>query len=247
MIASLLNLLGGFGILLFGVKTLSEASQALAGDRLRRIIGRGGSDPLHGFRAGLVASAITQSSSVTTVMMVSFVNSGLMTLLQAASVTLGANVGATVIGWLLAFRLQHLALALVGAGALITLFSRREPVKFSGELGLGLGLLFIGLGWLESGFAPLQGDNGLTHFCAALGSANLASLLLTVLVGVAVTVVVPSAGGMIGVTMALGTVGLITFDAAAALVLGENVGTTIVTQRASGLHEAAASRGFTPW
>jgi len=100
-------------------------------------------------------------------------------------------------------------------------------------LGLGLGLLFIGLGWLESGFAPLQGDNGVTHFCAALGSANVASLLLTVLVGVAVTMVVPSAGGMIGVTMALGTVGLITFDAAAALVLGENVGTTIVTQRAA--------------
>src|SRR5262245_13042103 len=106
-----LDLLGGVGLLLFGIKTMSEASQALAGDRLRRLIGRSGEDRLHGLAAGVLVSAISQSSSVTTVMVVSFVNAGLMPLWQAASVTLGANVGATVTGWLLALRLQRSAVA----------------------------------------------------------------------------------------------------------------------------------------
>jgi phosphate:Na+ symporter len=228
-----LNLIGGFGLLLFGIKTMSEALQALAGDRLRRIIGRVGDRPFDALRAGLLVSAISQSSAATTVMVVSFVNAGLMTLWQAASVTLGANVGATVTGWLLVLRLQHSALALVGVGALLTLFARREKRKFVGELALGVGLLFVGLAWLESGFAPLRDDGAVGAFLAHFGGGGFLTLLLTVLAGTVVTVFVQSAGAMIGVTMAMATVGLIGFAAAAALVLGANVGTTMAAQRAA--------------
>lgn len=227
------DLLGGFGLLLFGIKTMSEALQALAGGRLRRIIGRARGGALQGVGAGVLVSAISQSSSATTVMVVSFVNAGLMTLWQAASVTLGANVGSTVTGWLLAIRLEHSALALVGLGALITLFTRRDSVKFSGELALGVGLLFVGLGWVEGGCAALRHDGTAVTYLMQLGSGGIVNLLLTVLLGVAVTVLAQSAGAMIGVTMALATVGLISFDAAAALVLGENVGTTMTAQRAA--------------
>jgi phosphate:Na+ symporter len=228
-----LLVLGGFGLLLLGLKTMSESAQALAGDRLRRIIGRVGSDRLHGFGAGVVVSALSQSSSVTTVMVVSFVNAGLMGLWQAASVTLGANVGATVTGWLLALRMQRLPLVLVGIGAPVTILAHRDRLRSAGELALGLGLLFVGLNWLETGLAPLRTDPVVVDSLASLGGDGLVRRVSTVLVGIAMTVVVPSTAAMIAVTMALGTVGLLTFDAAAGLVLGENVGATMSALRAA--------------
>lgn len=227
-----LTALGGFGLLLFGIKTMSEALQALAGDRLRRIISRVGDHPLRGVGAGALVSAIGQSSSVTAVMVVSFVNAGLMRLGQAASVTVGADVGATVTGWLLALRLQQSALALVGIGALVTLFAHRDRVKFSGELALGIGLLFVGLGWLEAGVAPLRNGSTVAGPFAQLGAGPL-NLLLAVAVGVVATVLVQSSIAMIGVIMALATVGLVSFRAAAALVVGANVGRTVTAQRAA--------------
>lgn len=233
MILVWLNVIGGLGLLLFGIKTMSEAAQALAGDRLRRLIGQVGDRPREGFRAGVVVSAITQSSSVTAVMVISFVNAGLMTLVQAASVILGANVGATVWSWLLALRLQHSALAFVGVGALLALFARRDRVKSSGELALGVGLLFVGLAWLEAGFAPLQADSFVVRTLAHLGANGTLNLVVSVAIGIAATVFVQSSAATIGVTMALATVGLVSFPAAAALVVGENVGSTMAAQRAA--------------
>lgn len=225
-----LALLGGLGLVPFGIKTMSESLQALAGDRLRRRIGQVGERPLAAVSAGVVVSAVSQSASLTTVMAMSFVNAGLMTLWQAASVTIGANVGATIKAWLLALRLHEAALALVGVGALVTLFARSDRAKFSGELALGIGLLFVGLAWLESGLAGLRGG-WVAAYLAHLGAADLATLVLTVLIGVAVTVFVQSAGVMIALIMALGSVGLVSFAGAAALVLGSNVGNAIGTQR----------------
>lgn len=232
MTSAWLTLLGGFGLLPFGIKTMSEALQALSGDRLRRMIGRVSDNPLHALAAGLLVSAISQSASLTTVMVVSFVNAGLMTLWQAASVILGANVGATVAAWLLALRLHETALALVGIGALTTLFGRSDDTKFSGELALGVGLVFVALGWLETGLMALR-DSALATYLAHLGNRDPFTLVLTVVIGLAATVFVQSSSTMIGVTMALATVGLISFDAAAALVIGANVGSTMTTQRAA--------------
>jgi len=228
-----LNLIGGFGLLLFGIKTMSEALQALAGDWLRRIIGGVGEKWRDAVAAGALVSAISVSSSATTVMVVSFVNAGLMTLEQAAGVILGANVGATVGSWLLALRLQLSALALVGGGALLNLFARRELFKLTGELALGAGLLFVGLSWLEAGFAPLRADSPLAQALAHLGADGFGGILLAVLIGVAVTAFVLSSGAMVGVTMALATVGLVSFTAAAALVIGVNIGGTMAAQRAA--------------
>ncbi len=233
MSAVFLTLLGGFGLLLFGIKTMSEALQTLVGDRLRSWIGRARSGALQGFAAGVAVSAVSQSSSATTVMLVRSVNAGLMTLRQAASVTLGANVGATAVGWLLALRLQQSAVALIGLGAVATLFARRDALKYSGELALGVGFLFVGLGWLESGCAALQHDGTAVHYLGLLGSGGVANLVLTVLLGAALTVFVQSATALVALTMAVATVGLISFAAAAALVLGANLGATMTAQRAA--------------
>jgi len=237
-----LNAIAGFGLLLFGIKVMSEALQALAGDRLRRIIGRVGEQLWDGVGAGVRVSAIAQSSTVTTVMAVSFVNAGLMTLWQAACVILGANIGGTVGVWLLALRLQHSALALIGAGALATLFARRDQIKFSGELALGGGLLFLGLSWLEAGFAPLGPDGLVAGALAELGHGGLANLLVGVALGVVATALVRSSVAVIGVTMALGSVGLLSFAAAAALVVGANVGATVATYRAAAALTADSRR-----
>lgn len=225
--------LAGLGLLLFGLKTVSEAVQALAGDRLRRIIGGVGDDRMDGFTAGVLVSALTQSSSVTTIMMVSFVNAGLMTLWQAASVTLGANVGATVTGWVLALELHRIAMALIGVGALVTLRANREVLRFSGQVALGLGLLFVGLGWIESGAGPLRADVTITSTLSIMGGDTIAHLLLTMALALIATVVIQSSAAMIGLIIAAGSGGLIDFDCAAALVLGVNVGATVSTLRAA--------------
>jgi phosphate:Na+ symporter len=233
MSAGWLSLLGGFGLLLFGIKMMSESLQVLAEDRLRRIISRVSDRPLHGIGAGVLVSAISQSSSLTTVMAVSFVNAGLMTMWQAAAVTLGANIGATVTAWVLALQLREIAVALVGIGALFSLFGSEDRSKFSGELALGFGLLFVGLEWLEVGCGVFRNAPSAVAYFAQLGAGTPLMLVCTVLLGVATTVLIPSSGAMIGVTIALATVGLIGFDGAAALVLGENVGSTMATQRAA--------------
>ncbi|MGH7291735.1 MAG: Na/Pi symporter, partial [Myxococcota bacterium] len=227
-----LNLLGGLGVLLYGMRMTSGAVQALAGDRLRQTIGRISERRLDALGTGLLVSLIVQSSAITTVMVVSFVNAGLMTLVQGASVILGANVGGTVTVWLLALRLQQIVPLLLGAGALLTLFARRETVKFSGELGFGLGLMFFALGLLEAGFAMLLLDPVIAPGALHLG-ADRWHVLLAAVLGALLTTVVRSASGMVGVTMAAATVGLIDFAGGAALVLGANVGTTISAQLAA--------------
>ena len=227
-----LNLLGGLGVLLYGMRTTSEAVQALAGERLRETIGRISERRLDALGTGLLVSLIVQSSALTTVMVVSFVNAGLMTLVQGASVILGANVGGTVTVWLLALRLQQIIPLLLGAGALLNLFAQREPVKFSGELAFGVGLMFFALGLLESGFAMLLLDPAIAHGALRLGTDHW-HVVLTALLGALLTTLVRSASAMVGVTMAAATVGLIDFAGGAALVLGANVGTTISAQLAA--------------
>jgi phosphate:Na+ symporter len=222
---ALINLVGGLGMLLFGLKTLSEAQQILAGDRLRRLVGQSAASRRAAVGTGVLASAITLSSAVTAVMVISFINAGLMATSHAAGIILGANLGATVGVWLLALRLGSAALVLFGLGAWLNLYAHRESVKFSGELAMGAGLMFTGLALLEQGFAPWHG--------ALLGTleAGYAALLLVALAGAAATVLLRSAGAMVAVTIALGAAGVIDFSAAAALVVGANVGGAVNAQR----------------
>lgn len=227
------NLIGGLGIFLFGMKNMSEALQALAGERLRRVIGVITDNRVLGVGTGLLVTMIVQSSSVTTVMVVSFINAGLMTLMQGASVILGANIGTTITGWILVLKLHKSALPVLGVGVFTHMFARRESVRFVGQLAMGFGMIFFGLRLMEMGFAPLKDLPEFTKLMAAFGGATFRDLLLSVLVGTTLTVAVQSSSVMLGVTIAMASVGLLTFEGAAALVLGENIGTTITAQLAA--------------
>ena len=227
------NLIGGLGIFIFGMKAMSEALQVLAGDRMRRIINAATNNRFVGVGTGLLVTMIVQSSSVTTVMVVSFVNAGLMTLFQAASVILGANVGTTITGWILVLQLHKSALPILGLGAFVHLLAKRESLKFFGQFAMGFGMVFFGLTLMQSGFAPLKEDPELAHFVTQFGAEGIANLLLTVLIGAVLTILLQSSSAALGITIAMATVGLVDFKGAAALILGGNIGTTITAQLAA--------------
>lgn len=227
------NLIGGLGIFLYGMKAMSEGLQALAGDRLRRIISSVTDNRFLGVGTGLLVTLIVQSSSVTTVMVVSFVNAGLMTLLQAASVILGANIGTTITGWILVLKLHKQALPILGIGAFLHLFTKRDQMRSFGQMAMGFGMVFFGLKLMESGFSPMRELPEFTELMHRFGADSYGRLLMTIAVGTGLTILVQSSSVMLGITIALATVGLIDFPAAAALVLGENIGTTITAQLAA--------------
>lgn len=234
MISDLIfNLVGGLGLFLFGMRSMSEALQVIAGDRLRRGIGVVTRNRVFGLGTGLVTTLIVQSSSVTTVMVVSFVNAGLMDLAQAASVILGANIGTTITGWILVLQLHKSALLFLGAGVFLQFFSRNETVRFSGQFAAGFGMVFFGLHLMKTGFAPLKDLPEFTAWMSQFGGETFAGLLFSVATGAILTVLVQSSSAMLGITIALASVGLISFEGAAALVLGENIGTTVTAQIAA--------------
>ncbi len=227
------NLIGGLGLFLFGMRAMSEALQVIAGDRLRRAIGAATRNRFFGLGTGLVATLIVQSSSVTTVMVVSFVNAGLMNLTQAAPVVLGANIGTTITGWILVLRLHNSALLFIGIGVFLQFFSRRESLRFAGQFAAGFGMVFFGLSLMKTGFAPLKDLPEFVEWMTRFGGETMIGLILTVISGAVLTVLVQSSSVMLGITIAMATVGLLSFQGAAALVLGENIGTTVTAQLAA--------------
>ncbi|MCK4536627.1 MAG: Na/Pi symporter, partial [Desulfuromonadales bacterium] len=146
------GLVGGLGLFLFGMKTMSEGLQKVAGNRMRKILAALTSNRLVGALVGLGVTAIVQSSSATTVMVVGFVNAGLMSLVQAIGVVLGANVGTTVTAQLIAFKVTKFALPAIGLGAGLYMFSRKKRWSYIGEIVLGFGLLFYGLKTMKDAF-----------------------------------------------------------------------------------------------
>lgn len=225
--------LGGLGLFLYGIKLMSEGLQVLAGDRLRRIISAVTDNRVLGVGTGLMVTMIVQSSSVTTVMVVSFVNAGVMQLSQAASVILGANIGTTITGWILVLKVHKYALPILGLGTFTHLFGRSDKLRYIGQLAMGFGLIFFGLSLMKDGFAPLKDYPGFTDLMHQFGASSYWRLVISIAVGAGLTMVVQSSSAMLGVTIALATVGLIDFEGAAALILGENIGTTITAQLAA--------------
>lgn len=227
------SLIGGLGLFLFGMRAMSEALQVIAGDRLRRAIGAATRNRMFGVSTGLVTTMIVQSSSVTTVMVVSFVNAGLMDVAQAASVILGANIGTTITGWILVLELHHSALLFLGLGVFLNFFARSETLRFTGQFASGFGMVFYGLSLMKGGFEPLRELPQFAAWMTRFGAETTVELVFTVLTGTALTMLVQSSSAMLGITIALATVGLLSFDGAVGLVLGENIGTTVTAQIAA--------------
>jgi phosphate:Na+ symporter len=223
------GLLGGLGLFLYGMKIMSEGLQKVAGDRMRKILAALTTNRLVGTLVGLAVTAIIQSSSATTVMVVGFVNAGLMSLMQAIGVVLGANIGTTITGQLIAFKITKYALPAIGIGAGLRLFASKKSNLYFGEVLLGFGMLFFGLTIMKDAFDPIKGSEEFRNFFLMIGDRHL----LGVLIGLIITMVVQSSSATMGITMALASSGMLTYEAAVALILGENIGTTITANLAA--------------
>ncbi len=235
------GLLGGLGMFLFGMKIMSEGLQKIAGNKMRKILAALTNNRFIGALVGVAVTAIIQSSSATTVMVVGFVNTGLLTLIQAIGVVLGANVGTTITAQLIAFNVGQFALPAVGLGAGLKLFSKNKKYAYIGEIILGFGLLFLGLAALKHAFIPLKTSVEFQQLFLLVGDYRL----LGVLIGALVTIIVQSSSATIGITLVLASSGLLTFEASVALILGENIGSTITTNIAAiGANLAAKRTAF---
>ncbi|MHB1398412.1 MAG: Na/Pi cotransporter family protein [Trichloromonadaceae bacterium] len=223
------GLLGGLGLFLYGMKIMSEGLQKVAGDRMRKILAALTTNRLVGTLVGLAVTAIIQSSSATTVMVVGFVNAGLMSLVQAIGVVLGANIGTTITGQLIAFKITKYALPAIGIGAGLKLFGNKKGNMYFGEVLLGFGMLFFGLTIMKDAFDPIKGSEEFRNFFLLIGDSHL----LGVLIGAVITIIVQSSTATLGITMALASSGLLSYEAAVALILGENIGTTITANLAA--------------
>ena len=218
---------------LFGMKIMSEGLQKVAGKKMRQILAMVSNNRFVGCGVGTIVTSVIQSSSATTVMLVSFVDAGLMTLTQAIGVILGANIGTTVTAQLIAFKITNYALPAIAAGVLLKFFLGRRKWKYVGDVLLGFGLVFFGLATMKAGFAPLKNDPAFIAFFTRFNADNLGGILLCVLAGTVLTMILQSSSATVGITMALAMEGLLSFEASVALILGENIGTTITAQLAS--------------
>lgn len=223
------GLLGGLGLFIYGMMQMGDGLQKAAGDRMRRILEALTSRTWMGVIVGTIVTAVIQSSSATTVMLVSFVNAGLMTLKQAVGVIMGANIGTTMTAQLIAFDLSDLALPAVGLGFIITFFARKKIHKYLGQVVLGFGLLFLGMTVMTDTMRPLRDNPAFVQWIANFGKYPL----LGVLAGVAMTMIIQSSSATIGLLMAAASQGLVGFDAAIPVLFGDNIGTCITAVLAS--------------
>lgn len=226
----IIQTLGGLGLFILGMKMMSDGLQATAGQRIRRILEAISSNRFMGFLTGVGVTGIIQSSSATTVMLVGFVSAGIMSFQQAVGVVIGANVGTTVTGQLIAFNLSDAALPAITVGVILKCFSNKRNYRYIGEIILGFGLLFYGMELMKDSLAPVKSDQEFIQFFTRFNTDSFVNVLLCVFMGTLVTVVIQSSSATIGLTMALATSGLLNYETALALVLGENIGTTITAQ-----------------
>ncbi len=239
----LIQTLGGLGLFILGMKMMTEGLQATAGQRIRSILEALSSNRVLGCATGAGVTAIVQSSSATTVMLIGFVSAGIMSLEQAVGVIIGANVGTTITGQLIAFKLTKAALPAIAMGVGLKYFSRKRNYRHIGDIILGFGLLFYGLTVMKHGLAPIKSDPQFIAFFTTFSTDSIGGILLCVGMGAILTVMVQSSSATVGLTMTLAASGLLTFPTAMALVMGENVGTTITAQLATlGSKNAEAHR-----
>ncbi len=228
-----LTVIGGLGIFLLGMKYLSEGLQSVAGNSLRRMISVVTNNRLMATGIGALVTMFVQSSSITTVMVVGFVNSGFMTLAQGIGVIMGANIGTTITGWILVLKIGKYGLPIVGVAAFVYLFSKRERLRYLAMAAMGLGMVFLGLELMKDGFAVIKVLPEFEAWFEKFDATTYVGVLQCAAVGCILTFIVQSSSATLGITIGLAQIGVIPFETAAALVMGENIGTTITAWLAS--------------
>lgn len=232
-----LKLIGSLGMFLYGMKIMSEGLQKVAGDKLRSILTAMTKNRVMGMLTGVLVTALIQSSSATTVMVVSFVNAGLLSLAQSISVIMGANVGTTVTAWIISIfgfkvSISVFALPLIGL-AIPFIFSGNSKRKSWGEFMVGFAFLFLGLDFLKNAVPDIKSNPEILAFLTEYTNMGYGSVLLFLLIGTILTVIVQSSSATMAITLIMCSKGWISFEIAAAMVLGENIGTTITANMAA--------------
>lgn len=231
------NLLGSLGVFLYGMRVMSDGIHKVAGDKMKNILNYMTKNKFMAVLTGLFITALIQSSSATTVMIVSFVNAGLLTLVQSIGVIMGANIGTTVTTWIVAslgfkFKITAIALPIIGVG-LPLYFSKAKKKKEWAEVLIGFGLLFLGLAFLKDSVPDIKSHPEVMSFVTNLTGRGAISYIMFVLLGTILTVVVQSSSAAMAITVTMLFKGWIDFPTAAMVVLGENIGTTITAFLAS--------------
>lgn len=245
-ILQIFTLLGALGMFLYGMNLMSSGLQKTAGDRLRGFLSAMTSNPFKGVMTGLGVTSIIQSSSATTVMVVSFVNAGLLTLNQAIGVIMGANIGTTVTAWMvswLGFKadISVLAVPLMLLGFLFS-NSKKDNRKNIGELIVGFSLLFLGLSFMKESVPDLRQTPEVLEFVTSWAAHGFGSILLFLAFGTVLTLVLQSSSATMAITLIMLSMGWIPFNMACAMVLGENIGTTITANIAASVGNTQAKR-----
>lgn len=232
-----LKLIGSLGMFLYGMKVMSEGLQKVAGDRLRSILTAMTTNRVTGILTGVLITALIQSSSATTVMVVSFVNAGLLSLAQSITVIMGANVGTTVTAWIISIfgfkvSISSFAIPLVGL-SIPFIFSGNSRRRSWGEFIIGFALLFLGLDFLKNSVPDIQSNPAILSFLTEYTNMGYLSIFLFLFIGTVLTIVVQSSSATMAITLIMCSKGWISFDIAAAMILGENIGTTITANMAA--------------
>ncbi|WP_461613787.1 Na/Pi cotransporter family protein [Clostridium sp. Marseille-QA1073] len=220
---TVINLFGGLGLFLYGMKMMGDGLENAAGDKLKGIFDRITSNPVKGVLTGAIVTAIIQSSSATTVMIVGFVNAGLMNLYQATAVIMGANIGTTITAQLISFQFDALAPAFLAIGAMIVLFTKRKNTKQIGNIILGFGILFLGLELMKNSMSPLANSSFFSELIIKLQGKTILGILL----GVVMTAVIQSSSASTGILVALASTGALPLNVAVPILFGNNIGTCV--------------------
>ncbi|GHG65995.1 hypothetical protein GCM10010919_13770 [Alishewanella longhuensis] len=241
-----LQLVGSLGIFIFGMKIFSEGLQKIAGNRLKGILSGMTRNRLTGVLTGFATTAITQSSTTTTVMAVTFVNAGLLTFVQSTGVIMGANIGTTITAWMVAlfgfkFKITSIAVAVIGV-FFAFLFSKNTRLRNIAEAMVGFGILFIGLDFIKGAVPDINSNPAIFAFLDGFTQYGYFSLLLFVLVGTVLTLLTQSSSAATAITLVMVFEGWISFPIAAAMILGENIGTTVTANIAALVGNVHAKR-----
>lgn len=241
-----LQLIGSLGIFIYGMKVFSDSLQKVAGSRLRSILKGMTTSRFRGILSGLGATAITQSSTTTTVLVVSFVNAGLLTFIESTGLIMGANIGTTVTAWMISIfgfnmKITPIAISLIGL-FFPFLFIGKEKMKNLAEAMIGFGFLFIGLEFIKNSVPNIQENPEMFAFLDTLTGFGFGSIVLFVFVGTALTLLTQSSSAAMAITLVMLFEGWITFPIAASMILGENIGTTVTANIAALVGNVHAKR-----
>ena len=228
-ILTIVKLLGGLGLFIYGMKLMGDGLENAAGEGLKKILEKVTKNPIIGVIVGAVVTMVIQSSSATTVMVVGFVNAGLMNLAQAAGIIMGANIGTTVTAQLVAFKLDNIAPIFVFVGAMMVMFVKGKKRREIGNIILGFGILFVGMGTMSGAMKPLTSSPMFQEILTTVGS----HWYLGVIAGALITAVLQSSSATTGILVALATAGALNINQALPIIMGCNIGTCITAMLAT--------------